>query len=97
MIEPNEYLANHYFKKSQLRKVEKEVKRLNITTKSEIKVLRYLMYQDFNRRILLHYIEKIKEERGLVYYKFTTNKSSVNYCCGVESVLDNNFSSFMSI
>ena len=86
-IKTSEYLADHYFNKTQLKKVIKESKRLNIRTKNEELILRYLMYQDFRRMILLWNIEFIKQkDNGLIYFKFTTNKSTINYCTPIKLV-----------
>ena len=86
-ITTSEYLADHYFNKTQLKKIIKKSKELNIITKNEELILRYLMLQDFRRMILLWSIESIKEkDNGLIYYKFTTNKSTVNYCTSSEAI-----------
>jgi len=86
-ITTSEYLADHYFNKTQLKKVIKKSKELNITTKNEELVLRYLMYQDFKRMILLWGIESIKEkENGLIYYRFRTNKATTDYCTSSEAI-----------
>lgn len=71
----------------RLKREEKQVKyyidKLGITLPQEEFVLKTILSQDWNRRNILAYIDKIKYENGLVQFEFTLTapSRSVMYSC----------------
>jgi hypothetical protein len=80
------YIPYNYIEPSKpehQEQVDEYIKKLNITLPQEEFVLKCLLSLDWNRRVIVSYIEEIKYVNGMIRFRFTLTapSRSVNYSC----------------